>query len=202
MNNEQVETYKSVSLLDMYNGEVLTCNKLIALSYDGKTADNLVSEIRKRGGILASEAFIMTTEITSDEDTSDNLKIFFSDSNYDDILKLRKSKDYNKDTDFIVAKLSDDCDINIFSVYVGDKRPGLPNRNNSMPWFFIAKKPENLDKPLSVTSSCYDVVYKTAISSEAEFMWDNITEKCSDHYVMYATGMYGNLNAPKILKET
>lgn len=197
MNNEQVETYKSVSLLDVYNGEVLTCNKLIALSYDGKTADSLISEIKQRGGILASEALIMRVY---NKDKSDSITIGFSDSDYDSVLKLKGSKDYNKDED-IIAKLSDDCDVKVFNFYINDKLPGLSGDNSSS-WYFIAKKPENLDKPLSVTSSCYDAVYKTAIESEAEFMWDNITEKDSSHYVMYATGMYGNLNAPKVLKET
>ena len=185
----------NTSLLDAYSGETLTCNKFIALSYDGKTAANLISEIKQRGGILASEALIMQVY---NKDESDNVTIGFSDLNYDSILKLRSSKDYCKDED-IVAKLSDDCDVQVFEFHINGKIPGLPNDNNS-PWVFIAKKPANLDKPLSVT--CYDVVYKTAISSEAEFMWDSITEKDNDHYVMYATGMYGKyLNAPKILKE-
>ena len=196
MDNEQTKTFESISLLDVYSGETLTCNKLISLSYDGKTSSNLISEIRQRGGILASEALIMKVY---NKDASDNITIGFSDSNYDSILKFRWSKDYHKDADFIVARLSDDCDVQVFEFYIKNKRPGLPN-DNSSPWYFIAKKPENLDKYLHVT--CYDVVYKTAISSEAEFMWDNITEKDSDsHYVMYATGMYGSLNAPKILKE-
>lgn len=197
MDNTQTKTFEDISLLEMYSGETLTCNKLISLSYDGKTASNLISEIRQRGGILASEALIMKVY---NKDASDNITIGFSDSNYDSILKFRGSKDYHKDADFIVARLSDDCDIQVFEFYIKDKRPGLPNDNNS-PWYFIAKKPENLDKYLSVISSCYDVVYKTAISSEAEFMWDIITEKDNNHYIMYATGMYGNLNAPKVLKE-
>ncbi len=196
--DKQTETFEDVSLLEMYSGEILTCNKLISLSCDGKTSSNLISEIRQRGSILASEALIMKVY---NKDASDNITIGFSDSNYDSILKFRGSKDYRKDADFIVARLSDDCDVQVFEFYIKNKRPGLPN-DGSSPWYFIAKKPENLDKPYSVTSSYYDVVYRTAISSEAEFMWDNITEKDSDsHYVMYATGMYGSLNAPKILKE-
>ena len=190
------KTFEPISLLGMYNGEALTCNKIIALSYDGKTADSLISEIKQRGGILASEALIMRVY---NKDASDNITIGFSDSDYDNILKLRGGKDYHNNEDIVVAKLYDDCDVHVFEFYIKDERPGLPS-DNSSPWYFIAKKPENLDKPLSV--SCYDVVYKTAISSEAEFMWDSITEKDSSHYVMYATGMYGKyLNAPKILKE-
>ena len=193
--DKQTETFKSISLLDMYNGETLTCNKLISLSYDGKTASNLISEIRQRGGILASEALIMQVY---NKDASDNLTIGFSDSDYDSILKLRSSKDYHKNED-IIAKLSDDCNVHVIEFYINGKKPGLPC-DNSSPWYFIAKKPENLDKPLSV--KCYDVVYKTAIDSEAEFMWDSITEKDNNnHYVMYATGTYKYLNAPKILKE-
>lgn len=196
MDNTQTKVFKSMSLLEMYNGETLTCNKIIALSYDGKTADDLVSEIKQRGGILASEALIMKVY---NKDASDNITIGFNDSNYDSILKLRGSKDYCEDED-IVAKLSDDCDVQVVELYTKDKRPGLLGDSIS-PWYFIAKKPENLDKPLSVT--CYAVVHKTLIKSEAEFMWDSITEKDSDgHYVMYATGAYEHLNAPKILKET
>lgn len=180
----------------MYNGDTLTCNRLISLSYDGKTASNLISEIRQRGSILASEALIMKVY---NKDTSDNLTIGFSDSDYDSILKLRGNKDYHKDADFIVARLSDDCDVQVFEFHINGKIPGLPN-DNSSPWYFIAKKPEDSVKYLS--PSCYDTVYKTAISSEAEFMWDIITEKDSDsHYVMYATGMYDSFNAPKVLKE-
>lgn len=197
MDNTQTKIFEDISLLEMYSGETLTCNKFIALSFDGKTASKLISEIKQRGGILASEALIMKVY---NRDASDNLTIGFSDSDYDSILKLRSSKDYRKDEDIVVAKLSDDCDVNAFEFYINGKIPGLSG-DNSSPWYFIAKKPENLDKYLSVTSSCYDVVYKTAISSEAEFMWDIITEKDNDHYVMYANGMYGCLNAPKILKE-
>lgn len=196
MNNEQTKAFGSIHLLDMYNGEALTCNRLISLSYDGKTASSLISEIRQRGGILISEAVIMKVY---NKDASDNITIGFSDSDYDSILKLRGNKDYHKESDFIVARLSDDCDVEVFELYINDKKPGLPN-DNSLPWYFIAKKPENLDKYLNPT--CFDVVYKTVIESEVEFMWDNITEKDSDsHYVMYATGMYGSLNAPKVLKE-
>lgn len=196
MDNAQTKAFEIISLLEMYSGETLTCNKIIALSFDGETASKLISEIKQRGGILASEALIMKVY---NKDASDNLTIGFSDSDYDSILKLRGSKDYRKDED-IVAKLSDDCDVQVFEFYIKDERPGLPSDNSST-WYFIAKKPENLDKYLSVTSSCYDVVYKTAISSEAEFMWDIITEKDNNHYVMYANGMYGGINAPKILKE-
>lgn len=196
MDNEQTIVFEDVSLLEMYSGEALTCNKLIALSYDGKTADKLISEIKQRGSILSSEALIMKVY---NKDASDNLTIGFSDSRYDSVLNFKRSKDYNKDSDFIVAKLSDDCDTQVFEFYIKGKRPGLPGHDNSSPWYFIAKKPENSDKYLS--PSCYDEVYKTAIESEAEFMWDIITEKDSDHYVMYATGMYGNLNVPKVLKE-
>lgn len=194
--DKQTKTFESISLLSMYNGKALTCNKIIALSYDGKTADSLISEIKQRGEILASEALIMKVY---NKDVSDSITIGFSDSDYDSILKLRGGKDYCKCEDIFVAKLSDDCDVHVFGIYINDKVPGLPNDNGS-PWYFIAKKPEDSVKYLS--PSCYDTVYKTAISSEAEFMWDNITEKDSDsHYVMYATGMYGSLNAPKILKE-
>lgn len=195
--DKKTEAFESISLLDMYSGETLACNKIIALSYDGKTANSLISEIKQRGGILASEALIMKVY---NKDESDNITIGFSDSDYDNVLKLRGSKDYCKNEDIVVAELSDDCDAQVFEFYIKDKRPGLSN-DNSSPWYFLAKKPENLDKPLSVT--CYDVAYKTAIKSEAEFMWDSITEKDSDnHYVMYATGMYGKyLNAPKVLKE-
>lgn len=194
--DKQTKTIMSISLLDMYNGETLTCNKLASLSYDGKTASKLISEIRQRGGILASEALIMKVY---NKDASDNVAIGFSDSDYDSILKFRGNKDYNKEADFIVARLSDNCDTQVFEFHINGKVPGLPC-DNSSPWYFIAKKPENSVKYLS--PSCYDTVYKTAISSEAEFMWDNITEKDSDsHYVMYATGMYGDLNAPKVLKE-
>lgn len=196
MDNEQTRAFESVSLLEMYSGEILACNKFIALSYDGKTASKLISEIKQRGGILASEALIMKVLY---KDASDNLTIGFSDSDYDSILKFRGSKDYHKDADFIVARLSDDCDVQVLDFYINGKMPGLSN-DNSSPWYFIAKKPENSAKYLS--PSCYDTVYKTAISSEAEFMWDSITEKDSDsHYVMYATGAYKYLNAPKILKE-
>lgn len=195
MDNEQTKTFESISLLEMYNGEALTCNRLISLSYDGKTSSNLISEIRQRGGILASEALIMKVY---NKDASDNITIGFSDSDYDSILKLRGNKDYHKESDFIVSRLSDDCDVQVFEFYIGNKRPGLPN-DSSSPWYFIAKKPENSVKYLH--PSCYDVVYKTAISSEAEFMWDIITEKDSSHYIMYATGMYGSLNTPKVLKE-
>lgn len=194
--DNSTRTFESISLLDAYGSEILTCNKFIALSYDGKTAANLISEIKQRGGILASEALIM--KVYNKDESDDSITIGFSDSDYESILKLKGNKDYNKDADFIVARLSDDCDVQVFEFHINGKLPGLPN-DNSSPWYFIAKKPENLDKPLSVT--CYDVVYRTAISSEAEFMWDNITEKDNDHYVMYATGMYGKLNAPKILKE-
>lgn len=195
--DKQAKTFESISLLDMYSGEALTCNKLISLSYDGKTSSNLISEIRQRSGILASEALIMKVY---NKDESDNLTIGFSDSDYDSILRLRGSKDYHKDADFIVARLSDDCDVQVFEFYINNKRPGLPNDDSSV-WYFIAKKPENSAKYLS--PSCYDEVYKTAIESEAEFMWDIITEKDSDsHYVMYVTGMYGSLNAPKVLKRS
>ena len=197
MGNAQTKTFEVISLLEMYSGETLTCNKFIALSFDGKTASKLISEIKQRGGILASEALIMKVY---NKDASDNLTIGFSDSDYDSILKFRGSKVYRKESDFIVARLSDGCDAQVFEFYINGKTPGLPN-DNSSPWYFIAKKPENLDKYLSVTSSFYDVVYKTAISSEADFMWDIITEKDNNHYVMYATGMYGGLNAPKIIKE-
>lgn len=196
MDDKQTKTFESISLLDIYSGEILTCNKFIALSYDGKTAASLISEIKQRGGILASEALIMSVY---NKDAFGNLTICFSDSNYDSILRLRDNKDYNKDADFIVARLSDDCYVEVFEFHINDKMPGLPS-DNSSPWFFIAKKPTNLDNPLSVM--CYDVVYKTVIESEAEFMWDNITEKDNDHYVMYATGMYGKyLNVPKIIKK-
>lgn len=193
--DKQTKAFESISLLGMYNGEALTCNKIIALSYDGKTADSLISEIRQRGGILASEALIMKVY---NKDASDNITIGFSDSNYDIILKLRGSKDYCRDEDIIIAKLSDDCDVRVCGIYINDKIPGLPSDCDS-PWYFIAKKPENSNKYLSV--SCYDVVYKTVIRSEAEFMWDTITEKDSSRYVMYTTGAYKYLNAPKILKE-
>ena len=105
--DKHTKTFESISLLDMYNSETLTCNKIIALSYDGKTASNLISEIRQRGGILASEALIMNVY---NKDASDNITIGFSDSDYDSVLRLRGSKDYHKESDFIVARLSDDCE--------------------------------------------------------------------------------------------
>ena len=197
MDNNQVEVFEPIYLLDAYNGEALVCNKIIALSFDGETANSLISEIKQRGGILASEAFIMKIY---NKDESGNLSIGFSDSDYDNILKLRSSKDYHKDEDIIV-KLSNNCYVQVVNIYINGELPGS-SCDNSSQWYFIAKKPDNLNKYFSITSPWYNVVYKTPIFSEAEFMWDSITKKDNNHYVMYATGMYGNLNIPKVIKET